>query len=71
MHRAGLIAKWERVGSQPGAFLRAALLLLDLPARIAADDSPLREEITISLEEEVPAARRADEFLERIALEFR
>lgn len=68
--RAGLIARWERAGSPPGAFLRAALLVLDLPARIAADDSPPPEEITISREAEVAAARRAGEFLEQIALDF-
>lgn len=69
--RESLIYRWERAGSPPGAFLRAALLVLDLPARLAQDESssPV-EEFGISREEEIAAARRAGKFLEQIALNF-
>lgn len=69
--RESLIHRWERAGSPPGAFLRAALLVLDLPARLAQDESSPVEEFGISREDEIAAARRAGVFLEQLALDFR
>ncbi|WP_101556550.1 hypothetical protein [Brevibacterium aurantiacum] len=70
--RESLVLRWERAGSPPGAFLRAALLVLDLPARLAQDvsSSPV-EEFGISKDDEIAAAQRAGKFLEQIALDFR
>ena len=68
--RENLIYRWKRAGSPPGAFLRAAILVLDLPEQIAQSESSLVEEFGISREDEIAAARRAGEFLELIALDF-
>lgn len=68
--RASLIERWRRAGSPPGAFLRATLLVLDLPARLAQADLPPVDDVEISREDEIAAARRAGQLLEQIALDF-
>lgn len=68
--RASLIERWRRAGSPPGAFLRPALLVLDLPARLAQADLPPVDDVEISRDDEIAAARRAGEFLVQIALDF-
>lgn len=68
--REALLHRWERAGSPPGAFLRAALMVADLPARVAESDASHLEEFSISREDEIAAAKRATSFLERLALDF-
>lgn len=70
LNRQSLIYRWEHAGSPPGAFLRAAILVLDLPERLAQTESSPVGEFGISREEEIAAARRAGKFLEQIALEL-
>lgn len=67
--REGLLMVWERYGRPPGAFLRAALLVVELPGLLADDDRP-RPTDYVSREDEAAAARRACTFLEELALDL-
>ncbi|MCC9053540.1 hypothetical protein LOK55_04355 [Microbacterium sp. F2E] len=68
--REALLDRWERAGSPPGAFLRAASMVVDLPARVSQSDASELEEFSISREDEIAAAKRATSFLERLAFDF-
>ncbi|MGX1738253.1 hypothetical protein ACWIB8_03665 [Corynebacterium flavescens] len=54
--REGLIYRWKRACSPPGAFLHAAILVLDLPEQVSQSESSLVEEFGTSREEQISVA---------------
>lgn len=66
--REHLLMVWERHGRPPGAFLRAAILVTELPQLVAQRKASESGGLGVSPEQDLAAAKRAVVFLEKLAL---